>query len=47
MRDLCGGADVAVGESEPGGAGDLLVKIVFCLPPAPSGTLDPVEQLAR
>ena len=47
MRDLRGRGDLAVGESEPGGAGNRLVKVVFCLAPAARGTLDAGEQLAR
>jgi hypothetical protein len=46
VRDVRGGGDVAVGESESGGAGDCLVNVVFCLAPASGGTLDPGEQLA-
>ena len=47
MRDLRGRGDIAVGESEPGGAGDRLMKVVFCLAPAAGGPFDAGEQLAR
>ena len=46
VRDPRGRGDVAVGESEPGGARDRLVKGVFCLVPAPGGTLDAPQDFA-